>query len=74
MFENLSGLFSPNLIDQSSCRILITHATARPIFQDDWPISMGEQRSDRVPKHLAIMLLIKRVDVRQLQWGPRMPV
>ena len=28
-FRALSGLFSPNLIDQSSCRILTTHAKTR---------------------------------------------
>ena len=38
----LSGLFSPNLIDQSSRMILTTHAKARPILHDDWSIRLGE--------------------------------
>ena len=40
----LLGLFSPNLIDQSSCRILTTHAKTRPILHDDWSIRLGENR------------------------------
>ena len=32
----LSGLFSPKLIDQSSCRILTTHVKTRPVLHDDW--------------------------------------
>ena len=40
----LSGLFSSNLTDQSSCRILITHAKTRSILHDDWSISLGENR------------------------------
>ena len=50
------NLFSPNLIDQSSCRILITHAKARPILHDDWSVRFGENRSERALKHLAAML------------------
>ena len=34
----LSGLFSPNLIHQSSCRILTTYAKTRSILYDDWSI------------------------------------
>ena len=52
----LSGLFSPNLIDQSSCRILTTHAKTRPILHDDWSIWLGENRLGRVFKHLVAML------------------
>ena len=40
----LSGLFSPNLIDQSSCMILTTHARTRPILHDVWSIRLGENR------------------------------
>ena len=42
--RTLAGLFSPNLIDQSSCRILTTHANTRPILHDDWSIRLGENR------------------------------
>ena len=38
----LSRLFSPNLIDQSSCSILTTYAKKSPILHDDWSISLGE--------------------------------
>ena len=40
----LSGLFSPNLIDQSLCRILTTHVTTRPNLHDDWSVRLGEHR------------------------------
>ena len=40
----LSGLFPPNLIDQSSCMILTTHAKTRPILHDDWSVRLGENR------------------------------
>ena len=40
----LSGLFSPNLIDQSLCRILTTHVTTRPNLHDDWSVRLGENR------------------------------
>ena len=40
----LSVLFSPDPIDQSSCRILTTHAKTRPILRDDWSIRLGEDR------------------------------
>ena len=42
--RTLSGLFSSNLIDQSSCRILTIYAKARPILHDDWSIRLGENR------------------------------
>ena len=32
---DMSSLFSPILIDQSSCRILSTHARTRPILHTD---------------------------------------
>ena len=52
--RTLSGLFSLNLIDQSSSRILTTHAKTTPIVQDDWPIRLGENRPDRALKHTII--------------------
>ena len=56
MFENhVKSIFS-QLIDQSSCRILTTHAKTRPTLHDDWSIRFGENRADRVLKHLASML------------------
>ena len=42
--KTLSGLFSRNLIDQSSCRILTIHAKTRPILHDDSSIRLGENR------------------------------
>ena len=54
--RTLSSLFSPNLIDQSSCRIMTTHTKSRPILHDDWSIRLGENRPDSVLKHLAAML------------------
>ena len=47
-----SGLFSPKIIDESSCRILATHAKTRPILQDDWSIRLGENRPDQSSKKL----------------------
>ena len=35
-FRAQLGLFSPNLIDLSACRILASHTKARPILHDDW--------------------------------------
>ena len=37
-------------IDQSSCRILTTHAMIRSILHDDWSIRLGENRPDRALK------------------------
>ena len=54
----LSGLFSPNLIDQSSCMILTTHAKTRPILHDDWSIRLGKNRLYRSSQHFAAMLAI----------------
>ena len=56
MCETLSGLFSSNLIDQLSYRILTTQAKTRTIFHDDWSIRLGENRPDRTLTHLAAML------------------
>ena len=61
-----SGLLSPNLIDQSSCRIPKTQAKARPVLHDDWSIRMGENRPDRALKHLEAMLLYIFDDVLNL--------
>ena len=57
--RTMSSLFSPNLIDQSSYRILSTHAKTRPILHDDWSIRLGENRPDSSRKHLATMLTIQ---------------
>ena len=40
-------LFSPNIIGQSSCRILTTHTKTRPILHDDCSIRLGENRLDQ---------------------------
>ena len=61
--RTLSGLFSPNLIDQSSCWILTTHAKIRPILHDDWSIRLGENRLDKALKHLTAILVRPRVRV-----------
>ena len=53
--RTLSGLFSPNLIDQSSRRTGLVLASVVRIQHDDWPIRLGENRPDRVLKHLADM-------------------
>ena len=53
----LPGLFSPNLTDQSSCRILTTHAKTRHILHDDLSVRLGENRPDSGLKHLAAMLV-----------------
>ena len=52
----LSGLFSPNLIDQSSRMILTTHAKTRPICMMIG--QLGWEKIDFIGalKHLAAML------------------
>ena len=55
--STLSGLFSPYIIDKSSCRILITHAKTTPILHDDWSPGLGENRPERALKHFPAMLL-----------------
>ena len=55
--RTISCLFSPNQIDQSLCRVLTTHAKTRTILLDDWSIRLGENRTDRVLKHLAATLV-----------------
>ena len=52
----LSGLFSPNLIDQSACRMSLALACVVIILHDDWSISLGENRRNRGLKHLVAML------------------
>ena len=47
-FSGLSGLFSPNLIDQSSCKMGLVLACVVRMLHNDWPISLGENRPDRV--------------------------
>ena len=50
--------FLPNLIDQSSSRILTTHARTRPILHDDWLIKLGENGLDKALIHMVDMLMI----------------
>ena len=54
--RTLSGLFSPNLMDQSSCKMGLALACAVRILHGDWSIRLGESRPDKVLKHLAAML------------------
>ena len=56
----VSSLFPPNLIDQSSCRILTIPSKTKPILHDDWSLRLGEKRLDRTLAHLAAMLLLCR--------------
>ena len=58
------GLFSPNLIDQSACRILTTHTKARPILHDDWSNRLGENSPNWARKHLEAMLLPNNFSIR----------
>ena len=59
----LSGLFSPKLIHQSSCRILNTHVKTRPILHDDWSIRMGENRLYRSSQTFGSYAALKKVGV-----------
>ena len=52
----LSGLFSPNLINQSLCNMDLVLACGVRILQEDWSIRLGENRLEKVLKHLAAML------------------
>ena len=54
----LLGLFSPNLTDQSACKMGLALACVVVILHDDWSIRSGENRLDRVLKHLAAMLCL----------------
>ena len=45
--KTLSGLFSPNLIDQSSCKMSLVLACVVRILHDDWSIRLGEYRLDK---------------------------
>ena len=51
-----SGLFSPNLISQSACKMSLALACVVIILHDDWSISLGENRLNRGLKHLAAKL------------------
>ena len=55
----LSDLFSPNLIDQSSCKTGLVSTFVVRIWHDDWSIRLGDNRPDKVLKHLAAMLTYK---------------
>ena len=46
--KTLSGLFSPNLIDQSSCKMSLVLACVVRTLHDDWSIRLGEYRLDKV--------------------------
>ena len=52
----LSGLFSPNLIDQSSCRMGLPLACVMRIMHRDWSIRLGENVFNMALKHLVAML------------------
>ena len=55
-FRAQLGLFSPNLIDQSSCRMGLVLACVVRILHDDWSIRLGENRPDEARKYLVAML------------------
>ena len=54
------------LIDQSPCRILITHSNTRSISHADWSIGLGENRPDRVLKRLAAMLVVIMMEMMRM--------
>ena len=56
----LSDLFSPNLIDQSSCRMGLALACVMRILHEDWSIRLGENRFNMALKHLAAMMVMTR--------------
>ena len=56
-FRAQLGPFSPNLIDQSSCRMDLVLACVIRILHDDGSIRLRENRPDGARKHLAAMLL-----------------
>ena len=60
--RTLSGLFSLNLIDQSSCKMDLVLASVVRIRYYDWSIRLGENRPDRVLKHMATMLSFITLD------------
>ena len=51
----LSGLFSPNLTNQSSCKMGLVLECVVRILYDDWSIKLQENRPDMGLKHLAVM-------------------
>ena len=51
----LSGIFSPNLIDQSTCKMGLALACVITILHDDWSARLGDNRLYRVLKHLTAM-------------------
>ena len=58
----LPDLFSPNLIDQSSCKLNLVSACVGRILHDDWSIRLGENRRGRVLKHLTAMLFLESIN------------
>ena len=52
----LFGLFSPNLIDQSSCRMGLALTCVVRLLDDDWSIRLGENKLCMVLRHLGAML------------------
>ena len=53
-----SGLFSPNLTDQSSCRMGLVLGCVVRILHDDWLIRSGENWPDEARKHLVAKLYV----------------
>ena len=51
VLKALSGVFSPNLIDQSSCKMGLVLACMVRILHDDWSNRSGENRSNRALKY-----------------------
>ena len=54
----LLGLFSPNVIDQSSCKMGLVLACMVIILHDDWSIRSGINGPDMACSHLAAMLIV----------------
>ena len=51
-----SGLFFPNLLDQSACKMRLALACVVIILHDDWSTKLEENRLGGALKHLAAML------------------
>ena len=67
-FRAQLGLFSPNLIDQSSCRMGQVLACVVRILHDDWSIRLGENKPDEARKHLVAMLSNSNLKVTIEDW------
>ena len=73
MFENSDKVFSPNLIDQSSCKMGLVLVCVVRILHDDWSIRLGENRPARALKHLAAILFNALFDLARIRMMSALP-